>query len=126
MEMEKTADATGGHTLSGEAELILLEEVVRAHAETARMLVVVLGPSECHVVMVLFEVQLEKDRVEVGQIVVDPLLTQSIIDTDLLRSSAAAASRIGSERHESPGRYLRASPTALRVGVSYRPIFSYV
>jgi len=39
------------------------------------MLVVVLGPSELHVVMVLFEVPREEERVKVGHAVVDPLLT---------------------------------------------------
>eukprot|EP00962_Isochrysis_galbana_P034632 scaffold11746_cov109-Isochrysis_galbana.AAC.2 len=83
-----------------EAKLVLFKEMVGAHAEAARMLDVVVEPSEAHVVMVLVKVQLEEERVEVGQIVADP--RDRITQNRHGLSAAATCGRKGIERHGSP------------------------
>eukprot|EP00962_Isochrysis_galbana_P010647 scaffold2957_cov226-Isochrysis_galbana.AAC.2 len=65
-------------------------EVVGTHAEATRVLVVVLGPREPHVAVVLVTVQREKERV-------------SRVHNQHGRSPAAKAWRTGSALRESPG-----------------------
>eukprot|EP00962_Isochrysis_galbana_P022645 scaffold6769_cov114-Isochrysis_galbana.AAC.5 len=90
------------------AELVLLEKVVGAHAEAARLLKVVLGPGEPHVVAVLVEVHLEQLGVEVREIVVYPLLAVLFVIAKVARQ----------EQH----RVLEAQSADLRVlaGVTHR------
>eukprot|EP00962_Isochrysis_galbana_P029158 scaffold9295_cov122-Isochrysis_galbana.AAC.7 len=63
---------------------------------------VLLGPSVAHVAAVLVLEKCEEERVEVGHVVVNPLLTERIISADI-RWQAATSSRTGSERHGSQG-----------------------
>eukprot|EP00962_Isochrysis_galbana_P057446 scaffold29810_cov185-Isochrysis_galbana.AAC.1 len=91
----------------GEAKLIVLKDIVGTHAKAASV--------------VPFKVQLEEERVEVGEVVIDPLLTQPFIVTDvLLRQKQHRIRILEAQGTNLPiSGYSRASPIALRVGVSY-------
>jgi len=67
------AMANGRLGVEREAEHVsVVEVVVGTHAEATHALVVVLGPREARVAVVLVLVQLEKERVEGSDLVVDP------------------------------------------------------